>query len=250
MAAVAGTDLPELPANLVGKCSIHRIGRERRPVLVIDDFMPDADGLIAYADNGDSFRANPRDYYPGVRKPMPPHYADSLCANYAALLREIFALGDAEPLVLLAAFSIATTAPNELRPIQRLPHFDTSDPHQLAVVHYLCDARHGGTSFYRHRQTGYETIAQQRLQGYAEILKRQVMTEYTPPPVYMNGDNPLFERIASFEAKFNRALIYPSNVLHSANILQVPADRSPRAARLTANTFLKFAPPLVKEAGQ
>ncbi|MET0499738.1 MAG: DUF6445 family protein [Steroidobacteraceae bacterium] len=228
------------PASLAGKCSIHRIGRELRPVLAIDDFMPEPEELVACAASGDSFKGSPHDYYPGVRKPMPAHYAAGFCEKYAKILREVFGLGPTEPLALLSAFSIATTRPTALRPIQRLPHFDTSDAHQLAVVHYLCDARHGGTSFYRHRQTGFETISQQRLQGYAEILKRQVMTEFTPPPAYMNGDNALFERIASFEAQFNRALIYPSNLLHSANILRLHTDHDPRKARLTANTFLKF----------
>ncbi len=222
--------------------SIYRIGLEQRPVIVIDDFVTDPEGLVASAESGDPFRAGSDDYYPGVRKPVPPQYAADLCANYAKVLQQIFAFGATEPQALLSAFSIMTTAPGRLRLIQRLPHFDTSDPQQLAVVHYLCDARHGGTSFYRHRKTGYETISQHRLRGYANVLKQQVMTEYQPPPGYMDGDNPLFERIARFEAQFNRALIYPSNMLHSGNILQLRSgDHSPRSARLTANTFLKFS---------
>jgi hypothetical protein len=224
----------------VGNC-VHRVGREGQPVLVIDDFMAEPEGLIVYAESGDPFQASPHDYYPGVRKPAPSQYAAELCSKYAKQLREIFAFGASEPDVLLSALSITTTKPGKLRPVQRLPHFDTSDPRQLAVVHYLCEARHGGTSFYRHRQTGYETIAQERLRDYAALLKQQVMTEYAPPPGYMQGDNPLFERIASFEARFNRALIYPSNLLHSGNILLPHSeDHQPRTARLTVNTFLKF----------
>jgi hypothetical protein len=225
-----------------GRCSVHRIGFERQPVLVIDSFMPEPEGLVAYAEEGDSFRATPHDYYPGIRKPTPPAYASDLCATYANLLREIFAFGESAPRTLLSALSITTTEPNKLRPIQRLPHFDTSDPRQLAVVHYLCGAHHGGTSFYRHRKTGYETISQDRLKGYAELLKHQVMTEYAPPPRYMDGDNPLFERVASFEAQFNRALIYPGNLLHSGNIQQLATEvHCVRTARLTANTFLRFS---------
>lgn len=223
-------------------CFLSHIGLERRPVIVIDDFMPEAESLVAYAETGEPFGAMPNDYYPGVRKPCPPRYADDLRARYAQLLRESFGFNATEPDVLLSVLSIATTRPAQLRPIQRVPHFDTSDPHQLAVVHYLCEARHGGTSFYRHRTTGYETIRQDRLHGYAAILKRQVMTEYEPPARYMDGDNPLFETIASFDAQFNRALIYPSNLLHSGNVRQPqPESDSPRAARLTANTFLKFS---------
>lgn len=219
---------------------VHHIGHERRPVIVIDDFLPDAEGWVDYAETGDPFRSLPNDYYPGVRKPCPMQYVDDLRTRYARLLRETFELSAMEPQVLLSALSIATTEPEQLRPVQRVPHFDTSDPQQLAVVHYLCEPSHGGTSFYRHRTTGYETISQDRLHGYADILKRQVMTEYAPPPKYMDGDNPLFETIASFDAKFNRALIYPSNVLHSGNVRHPHPGRSPRTARLTANTFLKF----------
>jgi len=229
-------------ASLAGRCSIHRIGFERQPVLMIDSFMPEPAELVAYGKGADSFRASPHDYYPGVRKPTPPEYAADLCATYAKLLREVFAFGETAPRTLLSALSITTTEPNKLRPIQRLPHFDTSDPRQLAVVHYLCDAHHGGTSFYRHRKTGYETISQDRLKGYAELLKQQVMTEYDPPPRYMDGDNPLFERVASFEAQFNRALIYPGNLLHSGNIQQLTTEvHCVRTARLTVNTFLRFS---------
>jgi hypothetical protein len=221
---------------------IYRIGFERHPVMVIDGFMPEPEGLVAYAESGDSFCASPHDYYPGVRKPTPPQYAADLCATYAKLLREAFALGGTEPHALLSALSITTTLPGKLRPIQRLPHFDTSDPRQLAVVHYLCEPRHGGTSFYRHRKSGYETISQDRLRGYAELLKQQVMTEYTPPPGYMDGDNPLFERIASFDAQFNRALVYPGRLLHSGDIRQLQTEvNGVRTARLTANTFLRFS---------
>jgi hypothetical protein len=225
----------------VGNCCIHRVGREGQLVLVIDDFVAEPESLIVHAESGSPFHANPHDYYPGVRKPAPSQYAAELCSKYATVLQEIFALGANQPDVLLSALSMTTTRPDKLRPIQRLPHFDTSDPRQLAVVHYLCEARHGGTSFYRHRRTGYETIARERLQDYAALLKQQVMTEYAPPPGYMQGDNPLFERIAGFEASFNRALIYPSNLLHSGDILLPHSeDRQPRSARLTVNTFLKF----------
>jgi hypothetical protein len=221
---------------------IHAIGSERRPVVVVEDFAQDPQALIAYAQSGEPFRATPGDLYPGVRKPAPPEYAEDFCARYGDALREYFALPHGSiPRVVFSSLSITTTEPQHLRPVQRVPHFDTSAPNQLAIVHYLCGSEHGGTSFYRHRSTGFETISQERIRHYAETLKREVMTEHPPPAKYMDGDDPLFLRTASYEARSNRALIYPSNVLHSGDIRRVsPPQTAPRNARLTVNSFVRF----------
>lgn len=221
---------------------MHSIGSEQRPLAVVEDFALDPEALIAYAESGEPFRATPGDFYPGIRKPAPPQYAEEFCARYGDVLRERFALPThSMPRVIFCALSITTTEPHRLRPVQRVPHFDTSSPNQLAIVHYLCGPEHGGTSFYRHRSTGFETISQERIRHYSATLKREVMKEYAPPPKYMDGDDRLFARIASYQARCNRALIYPSNVLHSGDIRRVSlAAAPPRAARLTVNSFLRF----------
>jgi hypothetical protein len=191
----------------------HTIGTEGRPLVVVEDFAEDVDALISYANSGEPFHATAGDLYPGVSTPR----------------------------VIFSAFSITTTEPQHLRPVQRVPHFDTSAANQLAIVHYLCGPEHGGTAFYRHRSTGFETISHERLHDYAKMLKREVMTEHPPPAKYMDGDDALFIRIANYEARCNRALIYPSNVLHSGNIRGVsPLDTPPRNARLTLNSFVRF----------
>jgi hypothetical protein len=222
---------------------MHSIGLERRPLVVIDDFAADPEALIAYADHGDPFRAVAGDLYPGVRKPAPPEYAAEICTRYGDALREYFGLpAGSTPRVIFSAFSITTTEPHRLRPVQRVPHFDTSAANQLAIVHYLCGPEHGGTSFYRHRSTGFETISQDRLHHYASTLKREVMKQYPPPAKYIDGDDPLFVRIATHEAHCNRALIYPSNVLHSGDIRRVSSPEAPvRTVRLTVNSFVQFA---------
>jgi hypothetical protein len=60
-----------------------------------------------------------------------------------------------------------------------------------------------------------------------------------PPAQYVDGDTPLFERIARYDAVFNRMLVYRGSMLHSVN---VPAgfvpDANPRTGRLSINTFL------------
>jgi hypothetical protein len=220
----------------------HAIGAEQRPLAIVEDFARDPAALIAYAQSGEPFRATPADLYPGVRKSAPPEYAEDFCVRYGDVLRKSFGLPDGcVPRVIFSSLSITTTDPQRLRPVQRVPHFDTSAANQLAIVHYLCGPEHGGTSFYRHRSTGYETISQERIHRYAETLKRQVMTEYAPPAKYMDGDDPLFIRIATFEARCNRALIYPSNVLHSGDIRRISSpEAAPRDARLTVNSFVRF----------
>ena len=221
---------------------MHAIGMERRPLAVVEDFALDPEALIAYAENGEPLRAARGDFYPGIRKPAPAQYAADICARYGDVLRERFALpAHSVPRVIFCALSITTIEPHRLRPVQRVPHFDTSAANQLAIVHYLCGPEHGGTSFYRHRSTGFETINQERIQHYSATLKREVMTEYAPPAKYMDGDNPLFARVAIYEARCNRALIYPGNALHSGDIRRLLSpETSPRAARLTVNSFVRF----------
>ena len=60
-----------------------------------------------------------------------------------------------------------------------------------------------------------------------------------PPAQYVNGDTPLFERSARYEAAFDRAIVYPGASLHSGDIPPgfVP-DADPRTGRLTVNSFL------------
>lgn len=220
---------------------MHSIGSEGRPLAVVEDFAEDPEALIEHAESGEPFRVAAGDLYPGVRKSAPSDYADKFCKRYGDALRECFGLPGV-PQVIFSAFSITTTDPHRLRPVQRVPHFDTSATNQLAIVHYLCGPEHGGTSFYRHRSTGFETITHERLHRYAATLKREVMTEHPPPEKYMDGDDLLFVRVASYEARCNRALIYPSNVLHSGDIRRVSAlDAPPRTARLTVNSFVRFA---------
>jgi len=222
------------------RCEVDAVGDERLPVLMVDDLAAEPEALLDFATSEPGFSARAGDYYPGVRKPLPSVYAEKLCAVLDKTLREVFELpasATAEP--LLCALSIATTPPEQLRPIQRLPHFDSSDPDQLAVVHYLCPPQFGGTAFYRHRASGYESIDADRLHGYAAEIKRQVMA--SPPTGYTGGDSQLFERIAHFDAQFNRALIYRGNQLHSGLIDPAAGlSADPRAGRLTATSFIRF----------
>lgn len=221
---------------------INRVGNEAIPVIVIDDLSANYDELIQYAGDGSDFRFDPNDYYPGKRLPLPDKYADNICGKYFPLIKRAYGLENEESTqTLLSAFSIVTTRPAKLRPIQTLPHFDTFDPGQFAIVHYLCGSEHGGTSFYRHRKTGYESITEGRTDRYRKLLKQQAIDAALHlNPAYNSGDGELFARTFTVDAKPNRASIYPSNILHSGDIRpQLGLSHDPRKGRLTTTSCVR-----------
>ncbi|MGN6376606.1 MAG: DUF6445 family protein [Sphingomonas sp.] len=215
---------------------IERIGREEQPVVVIDDFVANPDRLRAAAEALD-FRPLGR-HYPGVRAEVAAGDVEAYLAPVSGLIAEVFGCHGGLGLIS-AGYSIVTTPPSALTPIQRLPHFDGLEPERIALLHYLNGQEQGGTAFFRHRSTGYETISADRHAAYDAALRRDVARHGMPEPAYISGDTALFERVARFEAKPNRALIYRGHLLHCADL---PADLDltpdPRKARLTVNTFL------------
>ncbi|MBU2428391.1 MAG: hypothetical protein KKA56_16045 [Gammaproteobacteria bacterium] len=220
------------------------IGREATPLLVIDDLVLDPDWLIASACETPDFTADPANFYPGVRKPTPTPYSQALQKTLLPLLQSVFNASQPTALqVLMSAFALSTTPASKLRPIQMLPHIDASTSNQLAMVHYLAGAELGGTSFYRHRQTGYERITAERLPRYSAQLKAEAQAaKLHEHPAYMGGDNALFSRIHQIEAKPNRAIIYPGNLLHSGDIQpETGLSAHPKFGRLTISSFLQLS---------
>ena len=222
-----------------------RVGADREPVLVVDDLLLDPEAIVRQAETGAAFQRQEGDFYPGIRKPLDVAYAGAVHAHLRDLLLATFAAGgDAAITPLSCVLSLATTPQEALRPIQSVPHFDSVERNRIASVHYLCDERFGGTSFYRHRSTGFESMDAQRLAGYAPRLKEEVMRQGARSFTYIRGDTALFERTASVEAKFNRAVFYRSNLLHSGDIaVEAGLSSDPRRGRLTANTLAAIDAP-------
>lgn len=223
--------------------TVHYVGAEKTPVIIIDDLLAYPEAMVELACQPAEFVENSQDFYPGKRKTAPHAYSEHLKRQYADLIRSHYQIEPtSQPNCLLSAFSLTMTKPQYLRPIQMLPHFDSPLSEQFAVVHYLFRGPQGGTSLYRHRETGFESITHPRLSQYGQRLKQQAYGMHLHhAPAYTNGSGPLFERIHSIEAKFNRAVIYPSNCLHSADIsstAELPDD--PRTGRLTLNNFILF----------
>lgn len=215
--------------------SVRRIGRERQPVAIIDDFAADPDALRTAAAAA-AFKPAGR-HYPGVSAPLPRGYFAPHAALFSQVLRDLFDMPDGAR-VLDASFSIVIVTPESLAVAQRIPHVDALEPGRIAMVHYLGVDDPDGTAFYRHRSTGYESLDEVRSADYLPRLNTELRTG-APGPGYIAGDSPLFEHIDTVPARYNRAILYRSAMLHSGAITRgrsLPAD--PLSGRLTVTAFL------------
>lgn len=212
------------------------IGTEGESVAVIDDFSTSTEHLAVVARSAVLEPGN--NHYPGHRAPAPPSYLGERADVLKAVLIDAFGMTNGADLIE-CNFSFVTTPPEQLTPIQRLPHFDGMDPNRLALLHYLCRPEEGGTSFYRHRQTGFERITADRLSRYNAALQEESRRLRASTAAYFFGSNEAFECIRTIEARWNRMIIYRGLLLHSGDVparTQWPTDQ--QTARLTINTFL------------
>lgn len=217
--------------------TIGRIGHEREPIVVIDGFSSNPAALVEQAAAKPFGPLGP--HYPGVRAPLSAQYLSERMDLLQRLLAEVFGLRDGANL-LECNFSMVTTPPEALSPLQCLPHFDAADPGRIAVLHYLCGPADGGTGFYRHQATGFETVSASRMEDYSGLLDAELDQRGPPPAAYLRGDTALFEQTYRVEAAFNRLVIYRGWTLHAGLVPAghaLPAD--PRKGRLTINTFLQ-----------
>ncbi len=214
-----------------------RFGNEAEPIVIIDGFTSDAKTLRNTAIASNYTVTSP--HYPGVRAQADPSYLSERMDTLRLVLTDVFGLGQGAEMVE-CAFSIVTTPPNRLKPIQRLPHFDTTDPKRLALLHYLSDESDGGTAFYRHQATGFETVPPERLKTFSDTINAEVAEDGLPAPEYFRGQNPRYQRIGHVDAKINRMIIYRSYSLHSGDVPpDLPLHSDPAIGRLTLNTFLQ-----------
>ncbi|GFZ98176.1 hypothetical protein GCM10010923_02860 [Blastomonas marina] len=218
---------------------VHQFGREREPVVVIDDFSGIADQLLAagraaeYREGGAS--------YPGIRAWCVPTYLDRRRDLMFQLMQRIF--GFRQRLALdVSTFSLVTLAEDELAPLQRIPHYDHASDEVIAVMHYLLGPESGGTAFYRHRRTGFETITEEREPAYNAALEEDEREYGGPPARYHYGDSDRFEMIGEVEARPDRLVLYRGRLLHSG-VIPTPQALSddPETGRLTINMFLRGA---------
>ncbi len=214
--------------------TIDHHGTEAQPVVVIDGFADatrfrDDAAFLSFAPIGP--------HYPGIRAHVAPPLLRPLLERLTPIATQVFGGSGLE--VVDAFYSIVTTPPQALAPIQRLPHFDEVSPTRLALLHYLSPDESSGTAFYRHRSTGFESIDAARLPTYRAHLDADLQRHGLPDAAYIAGDTPVFAQVARYAGRFNRAILYRSNTLHCADLpADMALDPDPETGRLTVNTFL------------
>jgi hypothetical protein len=226
--------MPDFRVSPSSAMSTSHVGAERLPVVCIDDFSVNPALLVAIACEAVFIDVGSR--YPGVRAPAPQAYTNALLSATAATIEQAFG-APPEADLDLCAFSMVTTAPEKLRPIQRIPHFDGPDRSRIAFIHYLCAPYQGGTSFYRHRATGLAEITPDNVERYRSKVVDELKAD-SPVQAYVIDHTHFFERLHGVEAAFNRLIIYKGNALHSGDIsARTILSEDPRKGRLTINGF-------------
>lgn len=218
---------------------LRRIGTYASPVVVIDDFSGETDAIVEIAASLAPFPGARGTFYPGVRRIIGE--ADGPAWAYAASTMKAAApfIGggfDTDGFDLVeASFSMVTARPDSLDTAQRAPHFDSTDPNYIAVMHYLGGVNGSGTAFFRQRSTGIERVDNDNLADFVAAAR----SESHELAGYTSGSNRFFEQIAVVEGVPDRLIIYQGNLLHSGVIPhEMNFSSDPGVGRLTANFFI------------
>lgn len=218
----------------------YRVGNEQQEVLVVDDFLKGAFELKERAIHENNF-AHADSFYPGVRMQVPQEYTFAIVKNLGFFMERFFELEVRAIKSAVSKFSIVTTRPDDLDLLQRIPHFDSPSRKGLAVVHYLQSLPNMGTALYRHKPTNFEYVDEDRYSRYMANIEERFPTKDTYPEGYINGTTDQFEEVVSFDAVFNRMIMYRGTSLHSGKIgPNYNFDPNPATGRLTLTSFFEF----------
>jgi hypothetical protein len=213
-------------------------------IVFIDDFLLDPQALLEAAcaahfepPAGSAGKKG----YPGLRAPAPALYTQAITELLDPLIKVNLGVPGHLPIkVGLSAFSLTTTPPGALGSLQRTPHFDASTPHHMAALLWLCTESHGGTGFYRHNATGLQRITAGNRERYLDAYHDEVNRRH-PPLRYFDRSDAQFTFLGMMPARFNRLVVYPGSLLHTACINPARSlSTDPRQGRLTVNTFYDF----------
>jgi hypothetical protein len=178
-------------------------------------------------------------YYPGLNAPLSDAYLPQILSALRPSFGRAFGFGSDTQLVADGFFALATWGLEQFGPWQRIPHYDQPYPGHLAMVHYLNAAQGGGTGFFRHSTSGFESIDMTRREAYLAYATQWLDNHASELTGFAGPDTPGYEMHDLVGFRFNRAVIYPSNLLHCALFDSAHLSADPRIGRLTANSFFR-----------
>jgi len=237
---LAYSPVMEITVNPRATVDMRRIGHEGHPLLIIDDFLLGAEALVDFAATAE-FGPPRAPLYPGVNAALPEVYQPAIFRALRPSLARAFGLTPDTPVHVTGFLALSTLPLDQLQPRQRIPHYDFVIPNALAILHYLTNR--GGTGFFRHTATGFESINAERRDIYGPQLDRELAENSDQLTTFTGPDTPNFSLFDAVDARFNRLVVYRSAVLHCALFDGATLTNDPRTGRLTANTFVLPNPP-------
>ncbi len=214
---------------------LRKVGAEQQPLLVVDDVLADPWAMVDAA-RAAAFYRPPHTNYPGLNANLPEAYYRTVVTALRGPIEAAFGVSAKAVLKFFGFFALATTPVEAATPVQTLPHLDAPDPNRLAMVHYFCQGDFGGTGFFRHEATGFESVDATRADAYAAGLEAELVQDRTS---FAGVDTLGYVLIDEVEPVFNRLIVYRGHVLHAGLLSQGGGAADPATGRLTANGFLE-----------
>lgn len=214
---------------------LRKVGTEQQPLLIIDDVLADPLAMVDAARAADFYRP-PHTNYPGLNANLPEAYYRTVVTALRGPIEAAFGVKASAVLKFFGFFALATTPAERATPAQTLPHLDGPDPTRLAMVHYFCPEGFGGTGFFRHGATGFESVDATRTNTYAAALEAELAQQRTS---FAGPDTSGYDLIDVAEPVFNRLILYRGHVLHAGLLGQGGGAADPATGRLTANGFIE-----------
>ncbi len=228
-------------ANPEASPHVFLAGRERTPVVIVDDFALDTADVIRYALTSARFGPDRDTLYPGVRAEPPGSYLQEISRAMLPVLEEVYAVPADRKVRSISHYSLVATPPRHLQGLQRVPHFDSTHKNFFAITHYLNPGEFAGTGLFRHRPTGFENVTEGRFDEYVRAANAFIAAHGDPPAEYIAASTDHFELYEQLDYRPNRLVAYPGSLLHSGLIDPArDVSSNPATGRLTANFFIEF----------
>ena len=235
--------MKDLQINVNHKVNKVSIPETDKFIFIVDDFLDSLAPVLKFSYDVAYFNPMFADgsFFPGMRDHMPTPYIRMLQEFFEQkILPQINS--EASTANFHKSFlSLVTCKPENLTVEQKMPHVDSCNRNNYAFVHYISSANNGGTSIYKY-------LPQQLIefnesdQATLEKMRQDVEQKIDEHCGYIDGSTSVFERVLKIPHVQNRLLIYPGNLLHSANIgSDCVLTANPRAGRLAISTFASIA---------